>query len=178
MSPFTNAVRDDIMLKHAKRMRTALAAVALVLVSQGAQAQIGLQIERSASGSVAQGANAIADSIVYSAGNISYNPATGVITFNESGRFLLNWWVAYQLVDAANTTATLALSSSQGDFLEGNSVSPSGQVVGMGIIEVAAAPVTLSLVNASAGTLYFAAAAPVKMTLIVTQQLPPATPPP
>jgi len=157
-----------------KPLRSLLAGIALLLVSQAASAQIALQIERTTSGSVVIGANAIFDSIIFSAGNVSYNPATGVITFNQAGRFIINWWVAYQLIDNANTTAVLAISSSQGDFLEGNSVSPSGQVVGMGIVEVAAAPVTISLVNASAGTLHYAGSAPLKATLILTEQSPPA----
>lgn len=169
------------MSMRAKLIRGLLSAAALLLVSQAAVAQIGLQIERVAGGSVTVGANVVFDTIVYSAGNVSYNNATGVITFNSAGRYLFNWWVAYQLVDASNPAATLALSSSQGDFLGGSSVSPSGQVVGMGIIDVSAAPVTVSLVNGSPGTLFYASSTPLKATLIVTEQLPPAptpTPPP
>lgn len=158
---------------NTRLIRGLLAAVALLLLSRAAPAQIALQIERAAGGSAAITANIVFDTVVYSAGNISYNTLTGVITFNQAGRYLMNWWVAYQLVDAANTTAVLALSSSQGDFLEGNSVSPSGQVVGMGIVDVVSAPVTVSLLNASAGTLHYAAAAPLKATLIVAQQNPP-----
>lgn len=164
------------MSRTAKMMRGVLSAVALLLASQAAPAQVALQVERVAGGTAAASANAIFDTIVYSAGNVSYNSVTGVITFNESGRYIINWWVAYQLVDADNPVAVLAISSSQGDFLEGNSVSPSGQVVGMGIVDVVSAPVTVSLVNASTGTLHYASTVPLKATLIVAEQPPPAPP--
>jgi hypothetical protein len=57
---------------------------------------IALQIERSTSGSVSVGSNVIFNTVVYSAGNISYNSVTGVITFNEAGRYVINWWAATQ----------------------------------------------------------------------------------
>jgi len=50
---------------------------------------IALQIEKSTTGSVGVGSNVVFDTTVYSAGNISYNNATGVITFNEAGRYVL-----------------------------------------------------------------------------------------
>jgi hypothetical protein len=53
---------------------------------------IALQIELLASGLVNVGSNVIFDTVVYSAGNIIYNSVTGVITFNEAGRYALNWW--------------------------------------------------------------------------------------
>ena len=151
-----------------------LAGVALLLASQTAAAQVALQVERTTTGSANTGSNVVFDTTVFSAGNVSYNSATGVITFNQAGRYIINWWVAYQLVDSATPIAVLALSSSQGDFLEGNSVSPSGQVVGMGIVEVVSAPVTVSLVNASTGAIHYAASAALKATLMITQH---ATPP-
>ena len=78
---------------------------------------IALQIERVTAGTVASGNNVIFDSAVYSAGNISYNAGTGVITFNEAGRYVINWWVATQASQSTNGTV-FALSSSQGDFLK------------------------------------------------------------
>ncbi|MDF2653720.1 MAG: hypothetical protein K0R19_194, partial [Bacillota bacterium] len=109
---------------------------------------IALQIARVAAGSVAVGANVIFDNTIFSAGNISYNPVTGVITFNEAGRYEINWWVATQSSQSV-TGASFALTSSQGDTLIGNSPIKTGEVTGFGIIEVVAAPVTLSLVNTS-----------------------------
>jgi hypothetical protein len=105
---------------------------------------ITLQIERLAAGSVASGGNVIFDTTVYSSGNIGYNAATGVITFNEAGRYAVNWWVATQSSASANG-AVFALSSSQGDFLEGNSPVKTTEVAGIGIIDVAAPPVTAAL---------------------------------
>ena len=53
---------------------------------------IALQIELLAAGLVPVAGNVVFDSVVYSNGNISYNSVTGVITFNETGRYVLDWW--------------------------------------------------------------------------------------
>ena len=92
---------------------------------------IALQIERVSSGAVAVNANVIFENIVFLSGNISYNTATGEITFNEPGRYVINWWVASQSTQATNGVV-FALASSQGDLLEGNSPIKTGEVVGFG----------------------------------------------
>lgn len=129
---------------------------------------IALQIERLTAGSVASGANVIFESVVYLAGNISYSGITGVITFNEPGRYFVNWWVATQS-SSSTDGAVFSLSSSQGDFLEGNSPSKTGVVPGVGIIDVAVAPVTLSLVNASDSLVYYSSIVPVSATLVIIE---------
>ncbi|MGX8700955.1 collagen-like triple helix repeat-containing protein [Caproiciproducens sp.] len=129
---------------------------------------IALQIERTTDGSVAVLANVVFDSVVYSAGNINYNPVTGVITFNEAGRYEINWWVTSQSSLSANGTV-FALSSSQGDLLEGNSPLKTGEVVGLGIIDVTEAPVTVSLVNASTQVVFYSPMVPLTATLVVIE---------
>ncbi|MDF2567792.1 MAG: hypothetical protein K0R90_1248, partial [Oscillospiraceae bacterium] len=133
-----------------------------------AMSNIALQIERLAAGTVASSGNVIFDSVIYSAGNITYNSLTGVITFNEAGRYVLDWWVATQS-SPSGIGAVFALSSSQGDFLEGNSPIKTGEVVGIGIVDVVEAPVTVSLVNATPSIFYYSAAVPVKATLVVVE---------
>ncbi|WP_411678361.1 hypothetical protein [Caproicibacter sp.] len=129
---------------------------------------IALQIERSASGSIAAGSNVIFDTTVYLAGNVTYNSTTGVITFLEAGRYSLSWWVATQATLSSNGTV-FALSSSQGDFLEGNSPLRADEVSGIGIIDVTVAPVTVSLVNASTTDVFYANVVPLKATLVVIE---------
>ena len=129
---------------------------------------IALQIERTLAGSVVTSANVVFDSIVYLAGNISYNNTTGVITFNEAGRYVINWWVGTQTTVSTNG-AVFALSSSNGDFLEGVSPIRTGEVVGIGIINVVSAPVTVSLVNGSNNTIFYAVDVPLTATLVVVQ---------
>ena len=46
---------------------------------------IALQVERLAAGTITVGSPVVFDNVVYSAGNITYNAVTGVITFNEAG---------------------------------------------------------------------------------------------
>ena len=81
---------------------------------------IALQIERVSAGVVAANDNVIFENIVFLTGNISYNTATGEITFNEPGRYVINWWVATQSTQATNGVV-FALGSSHGDLLVGNS---------------------------------------------------------
>jgi hypothetical protein len=129
---------------------------------------IALQIELQSAGMVTVGGNVLFDSIVSSDGNIAYDSSTGVITFNETGRYVINWWVTTQASASANGIV-FALSSSQGDFLVGNSPNKTGEVYGAGIVTVTAAPVTLSLVNSSTATFYYPVQVPLKAALIVTE---------
>ncbi|EGO63822.1 Collagen triple helix repeat protein, partial [Acetonema longum DSM 6540] len=131
-------------------------------------ANIALQIDLSASTMVATGSNVLFDTIVYLDGNITYDSATGIITLQEAGRYIIHWWLATQSSASVNGTS-FALSSSQGDLLEGNSPIKTGEVYGVGIIEVAAAPVTMSLENISTATIFFATQVPLKGTLVVVE---------
>lgn len=128
---------------------------------------IALQIERLAAGTITAGAPVVFDNVVYTDGNISYNGATGVITFNEAGRYIVNWWLATQASAAAGVI--FALSTSQGDFLEGNTPNRADEVVGVGIIDVVSPPVTMTLSNAAAGSVALASSLPVKATLMIVQ---------
>nr|WP_312578768.1 hypothetical protein [Sedimentibacter sp.] len=129
---------------------------------------IALQVERSIAGSVGINDNVVFDTIVYSAGNISYNNLTGVVTFNEMGRYAFNWWVSTQSSSSSNGTV-FVLSSSQGDSLEGTSPIKTGEVVGVGIIDVISAPVTVSLVNESSDAVYYSPVVPLIATLVIIQ---------
>lgn len=129
---------------------------------------IALQIQKLSSGSVAVGNNVIFDVVDYSAGNISYNSITGVITFNEIGRYIINWWIAAQASSSASGTV-FAIESTQGDFIRGNNPSKTNQVLGSGIVDIAIAPVEVSLVNAGAGIIYYSNLVPVNANLVVVQ---------
>ena len=125
-----------------------------------------LQIERTAAGFVTASANVLFDSIVYSNGNITYNPATGFITFKESGQYKLNWWVATQS-SVSTMGIGFALVSSQEDTIIGNSPIKTGEVGGVGVIKVVTAPVTVELRNISDATIYYPTVVPVKASLAV-----------
>ncbi|MEM5795440.1 MAG: hypothetical protein AAGU23_04110 [Bacillota bacterium] len=127
---------------------------------------ISLQVERLAAGSVQPNANVIFDSVVLSSGNISYNNATGVITIQEAGRYEFDWWVATQS-SPSTIGAGFALVSSQGDTIIGNSPLKTGEVVGVGIIEVVTAPVTAELRNSSGAVIYYSNVVPVQASLAV-----------
>lgn len=127
-----------------------------------------LQIERNISGVINTGGNVIFESTVFSEGNINYNSITGIITINETGRYIINWWVSTQ-ASISQTGAIFALSTSQGDLLRGNSPIKTGQVNGIAIIDVVAAPITLSLINNSGDNFYYSTSTPVKASLLITK---------
>jgi len=129
---------------------------------------IALQIELNSSATVNSGARVLFDTTVYLAGNISYNSASGEITLQEAGRYVVNWWLATQSSQSTNGTA-FALSSSQGDLLAGNSPIKTDEVYGIGIIDVSITPITLSLVNISTATVYFSQQVPLKGSLVIVE---------
>lgn len=105
---------------------------------------IALQLGPLSSGMVITGGNVLFDTIQYSSGDIDYDIPTGVITFNETGRYVVNWWVTTQ-ASTSTTGAVFTLSSSQGDLLVGNSPVKTGGVYGAGIITVSLRPLLLFL---------------------------------
>ncbi len=127
---------------------------------------IALQIERQVGGSIPLNSNVLFDSIVYSSGNINYDTFTGTITFNELGKYMINWWTAIQSTQSSNGVV-LALISSQGDYLEGNSPNKISEVYGVGIIEILSLPATLGLYNVSTAELFYSSQVPLKSTLAI-----------
>ena len=127
---------------------------------------ISLQVERLTAGTVESNTNVIFDSTLISIGNISYNNATGVITIQEAGTYEFDWWVATQS-SVSTIGAGFSLVSSQGDVIIGNSPIKTGEVVGVGVIEVVAAPVTVELRNSSSATIYYSTVVPIKASLAV-----------
>ncbi|QLY81801.1 hypothetical protein [Clostridium intestinale] len=127
-----------------------------------------LHLERLNDQYIPSGSSVVFDNIVYNSGNIVYDPATGIITFTEAGRYILDWWVSTQTATAPNFLV-FSLTSSQGDVLEGNSPVKTGEVVGFGIIDVLSVPVTVTLNYTSAGTAVLSSLVPVKATLVIVQ---------
>ena len=126
--------------------------------------QNALQITLASTAPIPAGGKVFFTTTEYLAGSISYSDATGDITLTETGRYLMNWWMATQSSVSQNGTA-FAFSSSQGDLLEGNSPAKTDEVFCVGIIDVSVAPVTVSLMNISTGTIYLSSQVPLQGTL-------------
>ena len=129
--------------------------------------KIALQIELQSTGTVTAGSNVLFDTIVHSDADIGYDSSTGVITFNQTGSYVITWWVATQSSTSPETV--FALSPSLGNTLVGNSPLKTGTVSGTGVIDVAVPPFTLSLINSSLTTFYYSAQVPLKATLIAVR---------
>jgi len=118
----------------------------------------------SSGASVTVSSNVVFNTVSYASGNISYNPVTGVVTFNEANRYIIHWDVSTDgLIGAINTATAdvgFTLSSSQGDSHPVVSLLSTGQISGFGIIDVVAAPVTLSLINDSSNDVQLADVSP------------------
>ena len=59
------------------------------------------------------------------------------------------------------------LPSSKGDLIKGASPFKTGEVVGIGIIEVRGTPVTMSLINASTSSVFHSSTAPITAILVI-----------
>ncbi len=130
---------------------------------------IALQLQRLSPGSANAGDAVIFDSTVFLDGDIAYEPATGTVTFNEPGLYLLQWYVSTQSAQDS-IGAAFALSCSQGAYILDNSPLKTGEVSGAGILKIEAAPATATLVNAGTGGVYYAAQTPVKATLVAMRE--------
>ena len=81
---------------------------------------------------------------------------------------MVNWFVVMQSSSYADGVV-LALASSEGALITGNSNTKTGEVVGNGIIEITTAPATLVLQNTAAGNYYYSDELPIKASLVVTR---------
>jgi hypothetical protein len=131
---------------------------------------IALQLERTSPGEVAVSENVIFNNTAYVSGNISYNDATGVITINETGKYLINWCVATQTSSSRNG-AVFGISTSDGDYIQGNSPLKTGIVVGFAVVEATSAPTSICLTNGSLSSQLYAAQNPLRATLVVTNDV-------
>lgn len=127
-----------------------------------------LQIERTSSGMLAPGDNVIFETVSHSTGNISYDNTAGTVTFLEAGRYLINWCAVIQASSYVNG-ALFACSASNGELVTGNLNAKTGQVTGVGIINIAAVPATLSLKNMGTGSYYYSTQVPLKAALVITR---------
>lgn len=130
---------------------------------------IALQLQLLSPGSVGAGSNVQFDSVIYSDGDVIYNPVTGEITLNAPGRFLINWWVSTQ---AASTPsgAEFTLNTSLGGAFRSASPNRMGQISGSAIVTIAAAPVTVALSNSGTVPFYYAATSPVRAGFTIFQE--------
>lgn len=114
---------------------------------------IQLQAERTTAGSIAPNESIVFDAPIYKSSGISYDNVTGVISLLSNGVYHVNWWVATQANISVEGTG-FALSCSDGQQIKGNSPLKTGEISGIGIINVVSAPITMSLVNIIGSTIY------------------------
>ena len=89
---------------------------------------------------------------------ISYLPGSGKITVGRTGTYLVNWWVAIENAQSAETVA-FALSLNGSDVATSYSDTGGGQIYGTAIVSVGSIPATLTLVNRSGDAVTLATAA-------------------
>lgn len=131
---------------------------------------IALQMERTQAGSVGTGENVVFDSVLYSSGDIDYDPSTGVMTFPTPGRFVISWNVSTQTsMGSSGVVFAVVLG---GNTIINSSPSKTGQVSGMAILNIQTAPASVFLVNDGNGSCFYSTTGPVKASLTVTQDGP------
>lgn len=133
---------------------------------------IALQLERSTTGVVAASASVVFNTVLFTTGNISYAPLTGIITINEPGRYVINWWAVTQAA-IASAGPGFALSSSLGASIQSNSPNKIGPFSGAGVIDITSTPATISLVNSTSGDITFSSLVHTKAGLTLFKDEPP-----
>ena len=108
-----------------------------------------LSLVGSSAGSVADGACVAFDTLD---GNntlgVTYNACSGQIAVGRTGTYLVNWWVAVENTQTAESLA-FALSLNGTDVATSYSDTGGGQIYGTAIVNVTSIPATLTLVNRS-----------------------------
>jgi hypothetical protein len=127
-----------------------------------------LYLERLTGGYIPSGSSIIFDNTIYNSGNITYDLSNGIVTFNEAGRYFLNWWVATETTTSPNSVIFASLSS-QGDVIKGNSPVKSGEVIGIGFVNIISPPVSLTLNYIGSGSAILGTHDPVKAALVIMQ---------
>jgi hypothetical protein len=128
-----------------------------------------LYVSRIASGSIVSSGNVVFDTVLYNTGGISYNLINGTVTFNETGIFHINWWMAVQTTVNAGGSV-FALVSSKNDIIYGDTPLKTSSFSGLGVINVTTPPVTLSLKNMGTGYAYLASTLPVKSMMSIVKE--------
>lgn len=105
-----------------------------------------LEIQRLANGTIIKKANVVFDSVLVSTGNISYNPNTGVITFNTTNPYIIQWSIDTTM-PGIKEDPTFVLSSSIPNFGTYIQYVHLNQSDGTAIVRPPYPGFTLSLIN-------------------------------
>ena len=118
-----------------------------------------LSLVGSSAGSVANGACVTFDALNSNTTlGVSYTPGSGQIAVGRTGTYLVNWWVAIENAQGAESVA-FALSLNGSDLATSYSDTGGGQIYGTAIVNVTSIPATLTLVNRSGSAVTLATAA-------------------
>ena len=106
-------------------------------------ANIALQVEKLADTEILNDQRVEFDNLVIQNGNISFDNMTGVITFNEPGRYTINWFVAVQSASNNKFPIFEIETTPATEVIAGNSPIKTSEVSGFAIIDVPAAGTVL-----------------------------------
>ncbi|MDD4839847.1 MAG: hypothetical protein PHE93_04165 [Clostridia bacterium] len=106
------------------------------------------------------------ENIMFREGNIAYDTSTGIITLNQAGVYNINWWIALQTAKNSGGVA-FSLVSSTGENIISNSPTKTGELNGLGVINVTTPPVNLTLRGANSGAAYLSDTVPIKAMLAI-----------
>lgn len=79
-----------------------------------------LLVQKTLMNSVAVNENVIFDNVILNDASMTYNLSTGVITLNEAGNYLINWWIANKCFSSGLKTS-FSIVSSNGAKIKENS---------------------------------------------------------
>ncbi|HOA34324.1 MAG TPA: hypothetical protein PKO20_07025 [Clostridiales bacterium] len=131
-------------------------------------ANILLQVQKNNIDPVDNNNNIVFDETVVTEGNISYSDLSGVVTIEEEGLYLVDWYVVTQSAPGV-TSVSFNPVTGDGQVFESNMPTKTGIMSGLAIINVAVLPFTIQLVNQSNTTVYFSNAVGAKANLRIVR---------
>jgi hypothetical protein len=127
-----------------------------------------LQLERAAAGFIDANDPVIFESVLSCKGtNITYDPATGIITFTAVGTYFFNWFVAQQTGLSTNGSNFAIVTSDSDPDIGGSSHVKISPASGFAVVEVTTPGKTVMLVNKATHRATLSSSVAVKAALSV-----------
>lgn len=131
---------------------------------------IALELQRVVDQTVDALGNILFDKLILQKGSIEYNLATGEISINKPGRYMVNWVVTTQS-SVGSKDISFAIKTLGGDEIVTSSPLKVGEVVGFGIVQVDTVPTKIVLVSKENNQIQLSKVATIKAHLTVGELL-------
>lgn len=140
------------------------------IVQTGAvvMANVALQLQLFLGNSVNTQDNVVFDNVMLQDGSVDYDQSTGVVTLEETGQYLVQWWIATQTYLSTDGALFTIRTSEPNNFM-GNTPIKTGVASGFIVLNAPMPNMTFSLVNATNTAVFYSPLVPVKAMLALVK---------